>query len=165
MSKSILISKTNSLIPYWLVVSYFSGPTSSILLDHPLILSGTAPHRVSSLPYLAVLAPCWQLFQFGSGVSSYAHFCYRSGKTSSHKFGIDGASLLSGQPNVSEGWSILQRSDHIPVPHTERVFPLQGKSIFLDFGITTENSLEISTPFPLLALHTTKFSGNYTYPS
>lgn len=43
---------------------------------------------------------------------------------------------LSGQPNVSEGWSIRQRSDHIPVPHTERVFPLQGKSKFLDFGIT-----------------------------
>lgn len=43
-------------------------------------------------------------------------------------------SYLSGQPNVSEGWNIRQRSDHIPVPHTERVFPLQKKSKFL--GIT-----------------------------
>lgn len=49
----------------------------------------------------------------------------------------DEDSYLSGQPNVSEGWSIRQRSDHIPVPHTERVFPLQGKSKFLNLGITT----------------------------
>lgn len=73
----------------------FSGQTSSFLFDHPLMLSCTSPpQRVPSLPYLAVLALCCQLFQFGSGVSSYAHFCYHSGKMSSHKFGTDGASLL-----------------------------------------------------------------------
>ena len=73
----------------------FSGQTSSLLFDHPLILSRSSPpKRVPSLPYLAVLALCCQLFQLGSGVSSYAHFCYHSGKMSSHKFGTDGASLL-----------------------------------------------------------------------
>lgn len=56
----------------------------------------------------------------------------------------DEDSYLSGQPNVSEDWSIQQKSDHIPVPDTETVFPLQGKSKFLDFGITT--SIDCASP-------------------
>lgn len=71
----------------------------------------------------------------------------------------DEDSYLSGQPNVSEGWSIRQRSDHIPVPHTERVFPLQEKSMFLDFGITTEQPGDLY-PIPPFGLMCNKVQWN-----
>lgn len=78
-------------------------------------------------------------------------------------------SYLSGQPNASEGWSIQQRSDHIPVPHTEKVFPLQGKSKFLDFGITTWSDCpslfeDVYCILPF-GLKCNKFNRNYTYAS
>lgn len=101
--QSILISKRNSLL-------FLTGLWSRIFRTNifPSLQPSTnsflpsPPQRVPSLPYLAVLALCCQLFQFGSGVSSYAHFCYHSGRMSSHKFGTDGASLLGveGRKNI-----------------------------------------------------------------
>lgn len=90
-AQSILNTKRNSLLfltvlwslPFSLTIHYFVH---------------------FSPPYLAVLALCCHLFQFGSGVSSYAHFCYHFGKMSSHKFGTDGASLLGEKGGKSTLW-------------------------------------------------------------
>lgn len=93
---------------------------SSLLFDHPSTTS--FPYFLPTVnerpPYLAVLAPCCQLFQFWSGVSSYAHFCCHSGKMSSHKFGTDGASLLGEEGGkISQELPNWEWKSHQPKNH------------------------------------------------